>query len=143
VGQRLESRREDLGLAGDVAIREFVGSPLGLIQAMGESQTVILVDSMTTGTHKVGSVVVFGMDEILGSQADAYLHGMNLAESLALARRWGVGLPRTLTLVGIEVGRITGFGVSVSSEVAAVLEAIYAEAERIIVGLLTQRRGDD
>jgi hydrogenase maturation protease len=122
VGQRLA------GLyAGrpEVEIREFVGSPLDLIGEIEGCPSVVLIDSMVTGTEAVGTVRLYREDELLASRGDVYPHGMNLPEAVALARRLGLEIPPGISLIGIEVGPIGAFSDAPGPELD--LDRIYLD----------------
>jgi hydrogenase maturation protease len=140
-GSRLAGRREALGLPPEAEIREFYGSPLDLVSAIAGRPAAILIDSMVTGRQPVGTVRVLSLPEILSDHGDRFFHGMNLAESLALGRRWGLSMPDTLGFIGIEVGSIDRFGESMSPELSGQMDAICAEVERIVTELLDRPTG--
>lgn len=105
-------------------MREFVGSPLDLVADLGSCRDLLIIDSMASGTLKRGEVALFSEEEILQSAKTFYLHGMNLAEALATAKRMGVAVPR-VNLIGIEVGEIQEFGDAPDPELTDKIEEIY------------------
>jgi hydrogenase maturation protease len=133
VGRRLAGR-----YAGrpDVEVREFIGSPLDLIGEIEGYTSVILIDSMISGTEAVGTVRRYREEELLGRRGDVYPHGMNLPEAVALARRLGLEIPRGISLVGIEVGPIGSFGDAPSPELASSMERIYRDVLEAVASLL-------
>jgi hydrogenase maturation protease len=118
-----------------VEMREFSGSPLDLVSDISGYERLILIDSISTG-RPVGSVVLFGEEEILSGKGDVYLHGMNLSEALNLCRRIRLPFPRKLHLVGIESGVMYEFGEKMSGELREKLPGIISEVRRLIGGLI-------
>jgi hydrogenase maturation protease len=125
-------------LAGepDVSIREFTGSPLDLISELGEVERLILIDSVATGTRPQGTVYLFTREELLDTHNGLRPHGLNIREALALATRMGIEMPRSISLVGVEVGEINSFGTEMSDELAASLPAIHRRVAELVNQLL-------
>lgn len=119
-----------------VAVRQFTGSPLALLQEAAVCARLILIDAISTGKSPVGSVRLFMEQDFSRAQGDLFPHGMNLPAVLALGRRVGITLPRWIRLVGIEVGSIRDFGETPEPELAAKIESIAREAFQIVKGLL-------
>jgi hydrogenase maturation protease len=119
----------------EVQVREFSGSPLDLVSDISGYERLILIDSISTG-RPVGSVVLFGEEEILSGKGDIYLHGMNLSEALNLCRRIRLPFPEELNLVGIESGVMDEFGEKISGELQAKLPGIISEVRRLVQGLI-------
>jgi hydrogenase maturation protease len=119
-----------------VEVREFSGSPLDLVSDVQGYERLILIDSISTDKHPVGSVIVFSEQEILAGSGDVYLHGMNLSEALKLCRRMQLPFPGRLHLLGIEAGVIYEFDESLSVELQEALPGIIGEVRRVLDGLL-------
>jgi hydrogenase maturation protease len=133
VGRRLAERYAD---RRDVEVREFIGSPLDLIGEIEGYPSVVLIDSMVTGTEAIGAVRLYREEELLERRGDVYPHGMNLPEAVILARRLGLEIPQGISLVGIEVGPIGAFAEAPSPELAASLERIYGEVLEAVRSLV-------
>ncbi|MGA1864475.1 MAG: hydrogenase maturation protease [bacterium] len=130
IGSRLE---KDLRTRRDIQICEFVGSPLDLVTQFTGYKRIILVDSIITGTLDIGSVVVFKDDEILTCSGNPhYVHGVNLAEALALSKRLGILLPSHILLIGIEIGKADEFGGTLSDDLNSKMDDIYHNIYDII-----------
>jgi hydrogenase maturation protease len=132
VGERVA--REILPLRG-LDVRQFTGSPLALLQEVAGCSRLILVDSVCAG-GPLGTVRLFTEAELSRAGVDLFLHGMNLPAVIALARRVGLALPRSICLVGIEVGSIREFGAAPEPVVEARMEEITRRALGIIRDLL-------
>jgi len=134
IGKRLEN---DLSRQKNIHISEFVGSPLDLVIQFAGYQTVILVDSMMTGTLDIGTVVVFKEEDLLDHSKNFHsLHGINLPEALAISKSFDFPLPPRILLIGIEVGEAKEFGETLSDELNAKMEDIYQNVVHIVSGVL-------
>jgi hydrogenase maturation protease len=121
----------------EVAVRQFTGSPLALVQEMGTCARLILIDAVSTGRWPVGSVLLFTEEDLSLGKGDLFPHGMNLPAVFSLARQAGIPMPRWIRLVGIEVGSIQEFGEVPEPEIALRLDAIVRNALHIVERLLT------
>jgi len=119
-----------------VTAREFGGSPLDLLTAVEGFDRLILIDAVATGAP-VGAVQLFDEGALMARRADAYPHGLNIPEALALGRRLGAELPARIHLIGIEVAPVERFQEGLSPELSARLPAALAEARRVFVSLLS------
>jgi hydrogenase maturation protease len=120
---------------GGLAVRQFTGSPLALLQEVWACSRLILIDSICAGCP-IGTVRLFTEEDLLRAQGDLSPHGMNLPAVLALARRMQVALPRWIRLIGIEVGSIQEFGAAPEPDIAARMDGIAGEALCILRQLL-------
>jgi hydrogenase maturation protease len=120
----------------NVEVREFSGSPLDLVSDIHGYDRLVLIDSISTGKRPIGSVVLFGEEDILASRGDAYLHGMNLSEALTLCRRMDLPFPNVVHLIGIEAGDMYEFDENLSAELRQGLPGIILEVRRIVENLI-------
>jgi hydrogenase maturation protease len=120
-----------------VEAREFSGSPLDLVSDVQGYDRLILIDSVYTGQRPIGSVTVFGEEEIIAGGGDVYLHGMNLSEALKLCRRMQLPFPKQLHLIGIEAGVIYEFDENLSVELREELPGIISEVLRVVGELIS------
>jgi len=132
VGARLAA---ELAARPEVRVRQFTGSPLDLITEIQGCDRLVLIDAVATGAP-VGTVRIFSEEELLARCADAYPHGLNLSEALALGRRLGAGLPEKIHLIGIEVQPAHTFREGLSPELEQRLPEILQEARRALRELL-------
>ncbi len=119
-----------------LAVRQFTGSPLALLQEVEGCSRLILIDSVCTGECPIGSVRLFTEEDLSAGGADFFPHGMNLPAVFALARRVGIILPRWIRLIGIEVGSIQQFGAAPEPDIEARMDGIAGEALCIVRALL-------
>lgn len=135
----LAGRRVAARLSGrpGVATREFIGSPLDLLAECEGVERLLLIDTVCTGGEP-GAVSVYDEAALMGCRGDFYPHGMNLPEAIALARRLQIPFPGRISLIGIEVPRLHRFGERPSRELAARLEQICLDVERVVEELLSR-----
>jgi len=120
----------------DVDVKQFGGSPLDLVSDIQGYDRLVLIDSISTGQHAIGSVTLFGEEDILAGGGDVYLHGMNLSEALKLCRRMQLPFPGELHLIGIEAGVIYEFDENLSAELRDELPWTTLEVRKIIEDLI-------
>ncbi len=127
-GLMVARRLRELGIPA----REIPGDASALLEVLGGSDEVILVDAVVTGAA-AGAVTVWeGRPSGLLRSAGLSSHGLGLGEALDLARALG-RLPRRVRVYGIEGASFErGGGVSpaVRKAVEEVAGRITAEARR-------------
>ncbi|TVQ74553.1 hydrogenase maturation protease [Ectothiorhodospira sp. BSL-9] len=74
----------------------------GLIEAMKEQHTVILVDAMDVGATP-GTVLSLSMDDLIHPDTTVSSHSLGVVGALALGKAMGV-LPPTVHIIGIQMG---------------------------------------
>ena len=67
--------------SADVTVRQFGGSPLDLVSDVHGYDRLILIDSISTGRHPLGSVTVFAEQDILSGVFPSELLLMTLSKS--------------------------------------------------------------
>jgi hydrogenase maturation protease len=123
--------------APSLTAREFGGSPLDLLSAVEGFDRLILIDAVATGAP-LGTVQLFDEQALSARRADAYPHGLNIPEALALGRRLGAELPARIHLIGIEVAPVQRFREGLSPELRRKLPSILLEARRLLDNLLKE-----
>ena len=138
VGLRIGSQlaAELSGLPG-LTVREFSGSPLDLVTGVEDCDQLVLIDAVATGAP-LGTVRLFNEAELAARGGQAYPHGLNLPEALALGRRLGTPLPSRIHLIGVEVRPVQRFREGLSPELEERLPQIIAEVRRLLLELLKQ-----
>jgi len=126
VGRRLARDLPRLSLPRAVEIREFVGSPLDLLSELEGYRELVLIDAIVTRKMEIGAVALFREEEIVEFARAQHVHGLNLAEVIALSRRLGLPFPERILLVGIEVGDVGKFGDRLDPKLEARLDDIYS-----------------
>jgi hydrogenase maturation protease len=119
-----------------VEVRQFSGSPMGLLAEAAGCARLVLVDAVCTGHSPVGSVHLFTEEELTGAAGDFFPHGMNVPAVLDLGRRLAVELPSWIRLIGIEVGTIREFAETPEPRLAARLDEISGQVVDLLRRLL-------
>ena len=119
-----------------IDVREHAGDALSLIDAWQGADEAVLVDAVVTGRCP-GAVSVWDAlaAPLAGRPRVGSSHALGLAEAIALSRTLG-GLPRRLTLYGIEARRFE-LGKPPSK---AVLRGVERAARRVYEHCVDQRR---
>jgi hydrogenase maturation protease len=125
VGRRLARELPRLSPPHPVEIREFVGSPLDLLSELDGYRELVLIDAIVTRRMAVGDVALFREEEIVEFAKAQYVHGLNLAEVIALSRRLDLPFPERILLIGIEVGDVGKFGDRLDPDLEKRLEDIH------------------
>ena len=96
---------------------------LSLMERMVGFQRVILIDSMHTDEHPIGSVRTFPLNALAnpmdGHSASA--HDTSLRLALETAEEMGVSVPRSVEVVAIESNQVFDFSENLSPAVAAAI----------------------
>jgi hydrogenase maturation protease len=132
----LTARRLRTLLDGQAEVIESSLSGISLIELFAGHQKAIVIDSVRTGRHPVGSLVEFSPDDLSGVLAPSP-HYSGLPEILALARQLDVEFPEEIKIFAVETADVTTIGGSLSEPVAA---AIPPLAERVITQVRQWRK---
>lgn len=109
---------------------------LSLMERLTGYETVILVDSIFTGSHPLGTVRTFPLDELqdLSSGHTTAVHDTSLRNALKVGRSMGIALPpdENILIVSIEARDVYEFSEELSPPIAsAVPQAVAAVLELI------------
>jgi len=134
VGWRVAERLRGHPLIPGVEVDQLAGGGIGLMERLIGYQRAVIVDAIYTGKFPIGSVHVFGLEELENSFAGhlGSAHETNLRTALELGRRLGVALPEIVTVVAIESQYVYDFSEVLSPAVAASVEG----AVQAVLGLL-------
>ena len=102
---------------------------LSLMERLEGYERAILVDSMQTGLHPIGTVSLFPLSELPNAPEShsASAHDTSLMTALETGRRMGLALPDEVMVVAIEARTVHDFSEELSPEVAdAVPRAVQA-----------------
>jgi hydrogenase maturation protease len=107
-----------------VTVRRSALSGFYLLDELTGWDSVIVVDAVRTCAHAPGTVLSFPF-EALGTEAGPSPHAVGLPTVVALGRRSGVPLPRSIHIVAVEVDDMESFCESLTPAVrAAVPKAV-------------------
>jgi hydrogenase maturation protease len=109
---------------------------LSLMERLAGCQKAILIDSIVTGNHPLGTVLQFALEELpaadIGHLSSA--HDVSLQTALEVGRSMGVELPQKIMIVAVESQFIYEFSENLSPPVAAAIP----EAASLVLDLLDQ-----
>ncbi|MBO8169530.1 MAG: hydrogenase maturation protease [Thermoanaerobacteraceae bacterium] len=128
--------------AREVECRLPAGAPVDVVEAslaglklldflLGYREAVI-IDSVKTGSGRVGEIYCFTPEALRETVRLASVHDLNLATTLELGRMLNLPVPEQVTIFAVEVADNTTFGEGCCREVAA---AIPQVAEQVLVHL--------
>ncbi len=106
-----------------VSIERFALSGIALMERMVGYDRVILIDSLNTGRHAQGEVVLFRLDSLAdltyGHTASA--HDVSLRNALKLGRQMGASLPEDekVFVIAVEAEHVYDFKEELSPAIAA------------------------
>ena len=135
-GPLVARRLREMGRGMEIDAREHSGDALSLICTWQEADEVVLVDAVVTG-KRPGTVSMWDAlaAGVAGRPRVGSSHALGLAEAIALSRTLG-GLPRRLTLYGIEARRFE-LGEPPSK---AVLRGVERATRKVYEHCVDQRR---
>lgn len=139
VARRVRARAEDAGVPGDaaIAVLEYEGEPLGLLELWEGARAVVLVDAIRSGAAPGGIHRVDASREpILGLlRGSSSTHAVGVGEAIELARALG-RLPARVIVYGVE-GACFDAGGRLSAEVGRavdpLVETVLREARSLTV----------
>ena len=104
---------------------------LSLMERLEGYQRAILVDSMQTGLHPIGTVSLFPLNELPNpaESHSASAHDTSLMTALETGCRMGLSLPHEVMVVAIEARTVHDFSEELSPEVA---EAVPRAAQTVM-----------
>lgn len=128
VGERLKDRLKNEGY--DVEITEESG--FSLVDLIAGRDTVIIVDSMRSGRHPVGEVLLVEPKDL---EQCAFLspHYAGLPEILLLMEALNLNKPRKMYIIGIEIGNSYVISEELSKDLRSGVEHIIEKVYNNIV----------
>ena len=107
---------------------------LSLMERMAGYQDVILVDSILTGDHPIGTVYSLPLASLpnFSSGHSTSAHDTSLATALELGRKMGLDLPGEVWVVGIEAENVYEF----SEEVSPEIQSVVADAAQLLMDIV-------
>ena len=129
----LVSRRVHERLAGydlDLAC----GAGLHVMDSILGYRRAIIIDSMVTGSHPVGSVVRIEAGTGSETRRAGHSHGLGFFEAIEVARACDAPLPEEILVYGVEVRDPFTIGDTVSDEVMGKIDEIVDFIVRDVEG---------
>ena len=119
------------GVDDDVEIVETGEAGLALLEMMEGYERVLLLDSIMTGEHPVGTVFEL-IPEKLGKVVAPSPHYAGLPEVFELARRCGIEFPAKVRILAMEIANPWEFNEAMTPPVAAALSELVERARAIL-----------
>lgn len=123
VQSRLAAVQKDLEAKSDFRVEVDCLSlgGLSLMEHLAGCQKTILIDSIVTGNHPLGTVLHFDIEDLpttdLGHLSSA--HDVSLPMALEVGRSMGVQLPQKIVIVAVESQIVYEFSEELSPPIAA------------------------
>lgn len=124
--------RQRLGGDDRVAVVEAYSGGLDLMELMVGYERALVVDAVSSGRHRPGTLVELGLDDLRASRNSTSSHDASLAVALETGRALGLKLPALVRFFGIEIGNARDFGETLSAPVGATLPLLV---ERLLTTL--------
>jgi hydrogenase maturation protease len=138
VQSRLKEVQEELGHNSgfQFEVDSLSLGGLSLMERLAGCQKAILIDSIVTGAHPLGTVLHFEIEdlpaEFIGHLSSA--HDVSLTTALEVGRSMGVQLPERIVIVAVESQIVYEFSEELSPPVAAAV----SDAATLTMELLGQ-----
>jgi hydrogenase maturation protease len=139
LGKRLQHhlRKRD-----NIVVKELEGSLFSVVLEISGYNKVLLVDAILA-SQDIGSVILLHKNDIIEQAHTFYFHGMNLAEAIITAEKFGIRFPDKFLLAGIEAGgpvaavfspetRLKKFGGTLAPELELFFDEIYEKILHVV-----------
>ena len=105
----------------------------------------LIVDAVDTGTHKLGEVFCFELDDLPpeGAGYSSAAHDTSLQRAVEMGRTLGIALPETIQILGIEIQNQYDFCESLSPAVEAALPRAVEMALEMMKDLIHEQLHKD
>ncbi|MCB9496161.1 MAG: hydrogenase maturation protease [Fibrobacteria bacterium] len=113
---------------------ENYSSGMDLLPDLSGHRHALVMDAVRTGEHPPGSLLDFSLEELDRTRQARLVdsHGMNLATVVAMGIRFGLPMPESLTILGIEGRDFTTFQEHPRDDVMAGLPSLVGRVEAIL-----------
>jgi hydrogenase maturation protease len=118
---------------GQLDLRESAASGLHLLDDVQNVRTLIVVDSIQTGTAPPGTLFVLKKDDIV-SPSGGSPHYIGLFETLRLARELLLPIPEEVVILAVEVADTTTVGGRMHPAVAAAIPRAVSLVRKLMRG---------
>jgi len=119
--------RQRLGGDSKVDVMEAYTGGLDLMELMVGYGRAVVVDAVTTGHHRPGTLVELGLDDLLASRNSNSTHHTSLAVALETGKLLGLELPETVLFLGIEAGAANEFSEILTAPVRKTLPLLVEQ----------------
>lgn len=113
--------RQQLDDNDQIDVTEAYIGGLSLMELMVGYEQAVVVDAVTSGRNRAGTLVELRLDDLRTSRNSNSTHDASLAVALESGRLLGLKLPDSILFFGIEAGEANDFGEQLTPEVSASL----------------------
>jgi hydrogenase maturation protease len=104
---------------------------LNLIDHILDYQRAIFIDSMRTGTGRLGQTSVCNLDDFENNTPFS-IHTTDLMNAVKICRRYGIRVPEQIFFIGIEVKDNSTFTESFTTEIDLMKDSIHRKVKEKI-----------
>ncbi len=128
---------------GEIQVDCYSLGGLSLMERLTGCQRAILIDSIFTGTHPIGTVSLFPLDALADQTSGhtASTHDTSLRNALKVGRNMDIELPddKNVMVVAVEAKAVYDFSETLSPPV----EAAVPVAVKAVLELINQEKGEN
>lgn len=110
----------------NVDFKKCYSTGFEIMECVEGYDTAFIVDSICTGLHKKGEIVIIEPEQIRFSKRIASFHDFDLLTSIELGRRLNLKMPTDIKIYGIEIEENTNFHNGLTEEVERGVELLSA-----------------
>jgi len=114
----------------DVTVRQLHCGGIRLMEAMAGHELAVVIDAMTGGSGRAGSVYTLGLAELGQTRNTWSAHDASLAMALELGAMGGLKLPGAVRIWAVEAKDVSTFSESLTPEVARAVPRVVKEVVR-------------
>ncbi|MEA3501336.1 MAG: hydrogenase maturation protease [Actinomycetota bacterium] len=116
----------------DIEVVALPWAGFALLDVLRGRRRAVLIDGLTTGAHRPGTVVRLDEDDMRGSVRLNSFHDINYPTVMALGRSIGWEMPDEVAIWGVEMAVADEFGEILTPEVAGSVQTVVNEVSRFI-----------
>ncbi len=131
----VRSRFEQEGGTGDVTFIESTEGGLLLMDQINGFDRAILIDSVSSGSYPVGTLLKLTKEDFEETRHISNLHDINFATAMKMGNRMGHSLPDDIQIYAVEIKPALDFSKPMSPEVEAVIPKAVEEIGKRALGL--------
>ena len=126
----------------DVDFENIYGGGLEVLDFIENREKVLVLDSITTEEHPVGTIVEFGQDAFGYSNVSSP-HYVGLPEVLKLSAMFELNVPKEIKILAIEIDLQSTIVEGLSSEIKEKLPDLVREASKVLTEWLEEEKAKD
>ncbi len=110
----------------DVDFKKCYSTGFEIMESIEGYDAAIIVDTISTGKHKIGEVIKIEPQEIRYSNRISSFHDFDLLTSIELGKRLGLKIPYKIEIYGIEIRQSNNFSEEISFEVRSAIDSLVS-----------------